>query len=166
MTDVSELIATTRHIDDLVSLHPDVHRACFEHGTMIGAEDLAPDLVRGKLLSFVFTASHHGVAAPLFRFASKTFFPPWRGMIFLANGMGGTNVFFGVEFLRFRCDEGPSVVDDRRCLRLHYGGMGNLWPSEGVFDEVRRLNDHVGIGCTIRSGAPTLWYGLQLPEGG
>lgn len=160
--DIRDLAANTRHIDELVALHPDIHRACFEAGRLIGGDEVGSDMVRGKLLSFVFMKKAFGIGRPLFRFADKTFFPPWRGMIFLVNGQGGTNVFLGMEFLRFRCDEGPSVVDGEPCLRLHYGDMGNLWPTKGVFDEVRRLNDAVAIGCTIRGGAPTLWYGLQL----
>jgi len=160
--DVSDLVANTRRIEELVALHPSIHQACFESGTLIRGDEFGADMVRGKLLSFVFMKKAFGVSRPLFRVADKTFFPPWRGMIFLVNGLGGTNVFMGIEFLRFRCDEGPSVTDGEPCLRLHYGGMGNLWPSEGVFDEVRRLNDHIAIGCTIHSGAPTLWYGLQL----
>jgi hypothetical protein len=155
-------LAQLRDIDELLAMHPDRHRSSFEAGRYVDATSFGTKLVEGKLLSFVFMAKAYRVSRPLFKIAAKTVFPPWQGMIFDADGERGTNKFMGLKFLRFRCDQGPSVVDGEPCLRLHYGDMGNLWPTKGVFDEVRLVSDHVALGCTVRSGAPTLWYGLQL----
>ncbi len=84
-------------------------------------------------------------------------------MVFEPSGERGTNHFVGHPFLGFACRPGESVLDGEPCLKIFYDEADNTWFS-GAHDEIRRISEDLLVGCTMRRGAPWIWFGLEAPS--
>lgn len=147
-------------IDELIGENPAQLREWFSCGEAVEPASLSGSLIRGEMLAFDVMKRAYGFSRPLFRGASKAFFWSWNGMVFEPSGERGTNQFLGRDFLGFACRVGDAVVDGKPCLKIFYDEAENAW-FEGAHDEIRRISPHILVGCTIRRGAPWIWFGLQ-----
>ncbi len=154
--------AEIRSIDELIGSHPSVCRSHFDRGTPVDPMSLAGKTLRGEMLSHEVLRHAYRIGRPVFRAASKALFgPSWDGMHFAEDGASGTNLFVGRPFLAFACRVGPTTLDGAPALLIMYDEVPNRWPTKGLHDEVRRISPTAMIGCTIRGGGPTIWFGID-----
>ncbi|MCA9622293.1 MAG: hypothetical protein KC731_24885 [Myxococcales bacterium] len=148
----------------LIGEHPSKLRDYHLGGEAVDPASLAGPIHPGEMFAFEVMKHGYGVARPLFRGISKVFFRGWNGMTFDESGDHGTNVFFKRDFLAFACRLGEGFFDGKPSLLIMYDEVPNRWPTDGVHDEIRRVSDNLLLGCTIRGGGPTIWFGIQAPR--
>ncbi|MBK6688713.1 MAG: hypothetical protein IPG45_29845 [Deltaproteobacteria bacterium] len=92
---------------------------------------------------------------------------PFEGKSFNKDLSGGANRMLGHNRLPFRCQVVPSVLDSQATLRLSYDHPENPAVLRGLFDELRRIDDHLALGPAMvqlpLGKAPILfWFGLEI----
>jgi hypothetical protein len=77
--------------------------------------------------------------------------PGWQGKRFIDAG-SATNVLRNQQGLKekllMHCVEGPSLIDGKNAVALHYPSTGPL-PWRWVRDELRQLDEHTLLGMTV-----------------
>lgn len=154
--------ATVKSLESLVGAHPDALREIYASGKPADPTTFE-GLLPGRLLSVesLSLTKVFLLARPVVRLTSRVL--PWEGKRFESGGTFGSDVMFGRDTLRFRCEIGDSKVDGEPTLMMPYEGLGNPWPFTGGWDELRKVGDGVAIGPGFYTASGVdVWYGLEL----
>lgn len=91
---------------------------------------------------------------------------PFEGKSFNAEASRGANRMLGQDRLPFRAEVASSILDSQPTLRLSYDLPENPGPLRGLFDELRRVDEHLALGpafVQLPLGKPPIlfWFGLE-----
>jgi hypothetical protein len=156
-------------LSDLVGAHPDALRLIYTGAPAADLGELG-ESPRGRLLCMEFGTSVFMLTRPVMHALARGILP-WQGKTFDHGGNSGQNVFFGRHMLRFRAEVGPSELDGKPTLILHYGdeALHHPWPVRAIRDELRRAGDGLAIGPVFfgSDNARRLlcWFGLENQSG-